>query len=410
MRRTVPIGLILLLAVAPVSAQDQEPSTRAALLRDARERKAATVEPYEPNTLERAMTVTEERLVPLLQRDGIHWKIGSLTTGSGLAWGGGYRHRRLFDREGALSVWAGASMKKYWAVEARFDVPDLAAGRVVAGVYARRHHYDSEDFFGLGPTARRADHGEFSLDETRLGGHAGVRPWPALTLGAGYDYSRPRVADADDDDDDPDDDDELPIARRFDDTAAPGLGTDTTFHRLRLFAELDYRQPKHARKGGWYRVSVSHFHDPRGAFDFTRTDVDLRQYASVLAERRVFAVRLFASSSEADAGSRVPFYLMPALGGHDTLRGFRDYRFRGPHALALQTEYRFEVWSGLDAALFYDAGKVAMRRSDLNLRRLEDAWGFGFRFHTSEGVLLRIDAGLGSRDGRHLYIVFGDVF
>ena len=101
---------------------------------------------------------------------------------------------------------------------------------------------------------------------------------------------------------------------------------------------------------------------------------------------------------------------MPSLGGHDSLRGFRDYRFRGPHAILTQTEYRWEIWSGLDAALFYDAGKVALRRADLDFKRLEDAYGFGFRFNTDNGTILRIDAGFGSRDGKHLYIVFGDVF
>ena len=68
---------------------------------------------------------------------------------------------------------------------------------------------------------------------------------------------------------------------------------------------------------------------------------------------------------------------MPTLGGNDSLRGYRDYRFRGPHALLLQAEYRFEIWSGLDAALFYDAGKVAMRRANLDLDDLESDYGVG---------------------------------
>ena len=51
-----------------------------------------------------------------------------------------------------------------------------------------------------------------------------------------------------------------------------------------------------------------------------------------------------------------------------------------------------------------------MRRADLNFKDLEDAYGFGFRFNTDNGVVLRIDAGFGSNDGKHLYIVFGDVF
>jgi outer membrane protein assembly factor BamA len=406
MRDVFVIWLTLSVLVAsPARAQDpaDAPATRAEVLQREREGRATTLRPHEPNVLERSMTLAEDRLLPLLVRDGVHWKIGSLTTGSGLAYGGGFRHRRLFDRQGAFNIWAAASLKRYWALEARFDLPNLADGRLVAGAYARRHSYPREDFFGVGPDASRRNHVNFAMGNSLVGAHAGVKPVQALTVGAGYEYARPRL--------DRGGNDDLPtITRRFDDDSAPGLMGDHNFHRTRVFAEFDYRRPVNARKGGWYRLDLSHYREPTGAFAFRRADVDLRQYASVLAERRVFAFRLFASTSTADDDARVPFYLMPTLGGHDTLRGFRDYRFRGPHALLTQSEYRWEVWSGLDAALFYDAGKVAHRRADLNLRDLEDAYGFGFRFHTANGVLLRVDAGFGSRDGRHLYIVFGDVF
>jgi hypothetical protein len=136
----------------------------------------------------------------------------------------------------------------------------------------------------------------------------------------------------------------------------------------------------------------------------------LRQYASVLAERRVLAVRGWLSTTDVDPGGRVPFYYLPALGGNDTLRGFRAFRFRGPHAMLLQAEYRFEIWAGLDGAAFYDTGKVAERRADLNTTALERDYGFGFRFNTNDGIIMRVDAAFGSRDGRHLHIVFGSLF
>ena len=47
-----------------------------------------------------------------------------------------------------------------------------------------------------------------------------------------------------------------------------------------------------------------------------------------------------------------------------------------------------------------------MRRSNLNLSNLESDYGLGFRFNTDSGIVVRMDAAFGSRDGKHLWIVF----
>ena len=391
---------------APAIAQTATapPETRAEVLQRAREDKRQSATPYEPNALERAMRLAEVRLTRVLAApDGFYPKIGSLATGSGFAFGAGYRNRQLFNREGAIGAWVAGSLKNYWAVEGRFDIPDLAGGRLTFGTYARRNNYPQEDFFGIGPDALRSDHSSFRFRDTMVGARVGVKAAPIATFGGGLEYARPIV--------DRGRNKSLPtIGTRFDDTSAPGLSGATTFVRTSGFLDIDYREPRNARRGGWYRLDASRYSEQSEAFTFSRFDADLRQYASILAERRVLAVRLFVSTSDPAPGARVPFYYMPSLGGHDSLRGFRDYRFRGPHAILTNTEYRFEIWSGLDAALFYDAGKVALRRADLNFKDLEDAYGFGFRFNTDNGTVLRIDAGFGSSDGKHLYIVFGNVF
>jgi outer membrane translocation and assembly module TamA len=231
-----------------------------------------------------------------------------------------------------------------------------------------------------------------------------VRPHPIVLAGGGLEYLNPRLGRGKDG--------RVPsIEDRFDPSSAPGLGESVDYLRSMAFLEVDYREPKNARKGGWYRVDLSRFDDrTSGRFTVNRLDTDLRQFLGFLAGRRVIATRLFASTSDTGAGQVMPFYLMPTLGGNDTLRGFREYRFRGPHAILAQAEYRWEIWSGLDGALFYDAGKVADRRADLNFKDLERDYGFGFRFNTNEGVVFRVDAGFGSRDGKHLYIVFGGFF
>ena len=104
----------------------------------------------------------------------------------------------------------------------------------------------------------------------------------------------------------------------------------------------------------------------------------------------------FSTSDPIGGTAGQPFFLMPTLGGNDTLRGFRNYRFRGPHALLLQAEYRYEIWSGLDGALFYDAGQVALDRSDFKMKNIERDYGIGFRFNTDNGIILRVDAAFGS--------------
>jgi hypothetical protein len=99
--------------------------TRAESLRQARIAKQAKLEPYKPSPLETALATIETEGL-LIFRDGFYPKLGSLTTGSGFAWGGGYRNRRLFGDEAVLDVWAGASMSKYWAMEGRLRFPMLA--------------------------------------------------------------------------------------------------------------------------------------------------------------------------------------------------------------------------------------------------------------------------------------------
>jgi hypothetical protein len=395
----VPIAWVLAHA-----SYAQEPATRAEADRARREEKSAATRPYEPNAFERSMTFVEEKGVFLLDREGVYPKLGSLAIGSGFAFGAGYRDRDLLDNKGRLDLWAARSIRGYWATEARVTFPKLAANRLYVESWVGHRDYPQEDYFGLGPDSNRSDQTSYAITSDRVGARAGVRPLSKALVGGGIEYLNPRLG--------PGQDSRVPsIEEVFDPATAPGLGAAVDYLRSIAFLEIDYREPKNARRGGWYRVDFSHVDDrTTGTYTFNRVDTDLRQFIGLLADRRVLAARLFVSTSDTGEGQTMPFYLMPTLGGNDTLRGFREYRFRGPHAILLQGEYRFEVWSGLDVALFYDAGKVAERRSDLDLSNLDRDYGFGFRFNTDAGIVLRVDAAFGSRDGKHLYIVWGGVF
>jgi hypothetical protein len=378
--------LTLLLAVGvagPADAQEPEPTTRAEVLRLEREKKQQSLQPNEPDGLQRAMDYVEDRAFHLLARDGWYPKIGSLTTGSGFAFGAGYRDRDAFAHRGVVELWGAASFKKYWATQARVAFPELVGGLVTTDLVVNLRDYPSESFYGIGPDSDKEGEREFGLRLREFGGSAGLRVVPHVVVGVGAALFGPRAEDR-----------------------------QVNYLRSNAFLEVDYREPSYARRGGWYRLDFSQFHDQDGGtFSFDRFDLDARQFIGFLADRRVIALRAYVSTSNASEGSvGMPFYLMPTLGGNDSLRGFANYRFRAPHAMLVQAEYRFEVWSGLDAALFYDAGKVALQRSDLSFKNLEDDYGFGFRFNTSQGVVMRVDAAFGGREGNRVHIVFGGVF
>jgi len=395
----------ILVSSTPADAQTEPPpATRAEALRAERAAKAQATRPHQPNALERGLDVFEDRAIFILDREGFYPKLGSLTVGSGFAYGLGYRDRDLLNNYGALDVWVAGSTRGYFAAEGRIRFPELAHKRLLVEGWAGRRDYAGEYFFGLGPTSDRDAQSDYGLRSTIVGASAGVRPFSKMIVGGSLEYLTPSIGRGNDDN--------LPDTEDvFTEAEAPGVSQRADYLRTHGFFELDYRQPRYPRQGGFIRADLSHYDDrTTGAYTFNRFDLDLRQFVGFLAGRRVFGLRAFMSTSDVKDGHTVPFYGMPSLGGNDTLRGFRMYRFRGPHALLLQAEYRWEIWSGLDGALFYDAGKTPLDRSDLNLDGLQSDYGFGFRFNTNNGIIFRVDAGFGSRDGTHLYMVWGGVF
>jgi hemolysin activation/secretion protein len=101
--------------------------------------------------------------------------------------------------------------------------------------------------------------------------------------------------------------------------------------------------------------------------------------------------------------------MQPSLGGADDLRGYRAYRFRGDNLLAMNAEYRWEVFSGMDMAIFGDAGQVFNHKSDLALSAMETDIGFGLRFNERDRTFLRVDVGF-SHEGFQVWVKFTDLF
>jgi hypothetical protein len=409
--RFAPVLLIVCCMATPVRAQETAvgATTRAEALQRLREQKAKQPGAYKPSRLERlANKVENDRMIEkwLTTSSGFYLKYGIGHTGGGIAFGPGYKRQNLFGGAANLKVHGLVSLKKYWKAEAVLSIPRLGSDRAFGDLFVGARDYPQEDYFGLGPASLRPNRVSFGYRDTTFGGGAGLRLFgPLVQVGSRLEYLNPSVGRGHDP--------LIPsIEQVFSPAEMPGFAAQPDFLYVSTFVDVNYAEPfGNPRGGGRYILSAGRYTDQDlDRYTFNRYEIDLRQYLSILQQRRVLALRGLISMSDAPGDGEVPFYLMRTIGGHNTIRGFRDYRFRDENLLLLQAEYRFEVFPALDAALFYDAGKVAPRREDLDLRHLERAYGLGFRFGTNRGVFMRIDAGFGSRDGKHFYFKFSNVF
>jgi Omp85 superfamily domain len=401
--RAALVALNVLMAAAAAFAQ--EPATRAETLARQREEKSGQLAPPQPGGLERALLVLEngrlfERI--LNPPEGFYPKIGNITAGGGFAIGPAYR--KLLSGEGAaFNALAIASFKRYWLLESRLEWPQLAGGRLFADVHGRLFEYPQEDFFGLGPFSRRENDVIYGLRSSELGAAGGLRPVPWFQLGAKVDHLTPSIGPGNTG---------RPIGQLYSVQNVPGLDAQPDFLRYEFSADVNRREPRgNPRRGGQYKVVYQRFDDrDLERYNFRRVDVDLQQYVPLLRDRRVIALRAFVSTADAGAGQDIPFYYQRTLGGPDDLRGFRQFRFRDKNILLLQAEYRWEIFTAVDGAIFYDTGRVAPRFEDLGFDDLESDYGIGFRFGTRNGVFLRVEGAFGSSGGKHFILRYGHVF
>lgn len=260
------------------------------------------------------------------------------------------------------------------------------------------------DYYGPGPDSLKVNRTNFRLEDTAYDAVGGVAPLRNLKLGVTGGYLQVNVG--------PGADRRFVSTERvFSPLVTPGLDRQPNFLRGGAFAQYDYRDnPEGARKGGNYLAQYSHYSDRElGLHSFRRLDLEVQQYFPFFNERRVIALRGKSALTWAGRGQSVPFYLQPTLGGPDHLRGFRAFRFYDNNLMVLTAEYRWEVFSGLDMAVFGDAGKVFRRRAQWNLDDLEGAYGLGFRFNVRNDVFLRVDVAY-SHEGLRVWTKFSNVF
>ncbi len=410
--RSTLIIFLLLIIYCPVAAQPESNSTgsRTAEIQAARAKKAAEIKPEENARLEQRLIYIKDNKV--LERisggaGGLRIKVGGMSANGGFALGPEYLRDDL--RNGAVSVRfaAQATLRLFQRFEAELNLPKLMDGRAFWNVYAVHHNYPQLQYYGSGPNSRKGNRTDFRLEDTAIDTTVGVKPitqMVKLTLAGSVGYLWNNVG--------PGTNKQWTNTERlFTPAQAVGINEQTDFFRYGAHAVIDYRDiPGGPRKGGFYLAQYSRYEDRKlRRHDFNKLDLELQQYIPFFNERRVIALRGRTTFTNTSAGQSVPFYLQPTLGGPDTLRGYRPFRFYGNNSLLISAEYRYEVFSGLDMAIFADAGKVTERRGQINFRNLESSVGLGFRFNVKNNVFMRLEAAF-SHEGVQIGFRFNPVF
>jgi hypothetical protein len=118
------------------------------------------------------------------------------------------------------------------------------------------------------------------------------------------------------------------------------------------------------------------------------------------------AVGMFTQAST----GTVPFYLLPTLGGRDTLRGYIAGRWRDRAAWHGSVEYRFWVIprgipvtrnvriERIGLAAFYDVGAVSPTWPDIFSSTVSQSYGFGLRVGLERAAVFRLDFGFSPED------------
>jgi outer membrane protein assembly factor BamA len=394
----------VLCETATASAQD----TREAVLERKRAEKAATVAPYKPGKLEKALLWYErtDPLEKLSPHDGFYVQYGYQfkPIGSGLGIGGGYRHD-LFDRLAHVDVSGGITTRNYQMLSGDFSLPYLADDRLEVGARVLYRHNPQEDFWGLGPDSLEDNRVSYRVNYTNVEGRVIANPiaWIEAgarigslngSLGSGTDSRFPSIED------------------RFTEATAPGLAIQPDYRYGEVFGAIDVRdQRDNARAGGLYSLTWRRYADlDFDRYSFGEIDLLLQQFFPIFDKKRVIAVQGRLLSTHADDDQIVPFYFRPTAGGSTSIRGFNDFRFRDNTASYVNLEYRWEAFSFLDMALFSDWGTVAPAVDELRWSAMKNGYGLGFRINNYKSVFYRIDIGFGGGEGVHYYFKFGKAF
>ena len=148
----------------------------------------------------------------------------------------------------------------------------------------------------------------------------------------------------------------------------------------------------------------SEFAGAGGDFNFNKFFVESSLYYKLKGQEQVIALRFNGGY----ATGTMPVSQRFAVGGAETLRGYKDDIFRGYKMLLTSAEYRFPIIKRIQGVVFTDYGYAWDKGMDFKLGDMKRGYGLGLRINSPLGPI-RLDYGRGSMGGR-FHFSFGGNF
>jgi len=295
------------------------------------------------------------------------------------------------------------------------------------------------DYYGLGPNTSRAAHATFGFSENLTGANAilplgGALAPAKLSLSLELNGRFPAVR--------PGPSGEPSITQQYTDANTPGLARQAGYFqpaeglrlqpsffkgRLRLNYFANFQQfvaPSNSAYSfrrwtgdfthiiplySFFPTRTTQYNGPDDCTGTSGKD-SARPCPPVSLTQQLegsITLRAFLSESFAGRGSRVPFYLMPTIGGSDIdgtpmLASYPDYRFRGPNLLLFQGTIEHSIGKlPIGALLSAEGGKIALRRNDISIDHFRHTFSAGLTVHAGGLPVISFVYAWGGAEGNH---------
>jgi len=391
----------MILSLPEVQAQSGDPeiTTRADQIQTERLQKNLPIQPVKPGGIRNSFS----RIGNAITDSPIRILSGGLGTGAGIGVGLVLERKSYQDRV-ISRLWGVELLHNFYTVGTGVEITNLTRRNLSLAIAGSYSYAPQLDYYGPGPNSSIHNRTDYLKEDTLFGLRVALLAHRLtaeacrvgellVNVGPGTNGSIPSTQTV------------------FGPSQAPGIDMQSNYLIGGCSVEIDSRDyPDDPHAGSYAAVNFDRYYaQDNNVFSFNRLSAVGEHYIPFWNQKRVIALRANTILSLHSDDQVVPFYLQPTLGSDTELRGYRRYRFYDENSIALTAEYRWEISTGIDMALFADSGEVFHRPGEFTFSEMDGSAGFGFRFKYQRSVAARLDMGF-SREGFQVWLKFGKLF